>query len=97
MAPMNVRLGTCGYSYKEWRGPFYPEKMPPGKFLEFYAEHFDTVEVNATYYRIPMMKALEGMVRRTPDNFTFVIKAHQDLTHNRGVSHILQSGEESEE
>jgi uncharacterized protein YecE (DUF72 family) len=63
---------------------FYPEKLPKGKFLEYYAEHFDTVELNATFYQLPVLRSLEGMVRRTPPGFSFVVKAHQSLTHQRG-------------
>jgi len=85
MTPKNpaIRIGTCGYSYDDWKGVFYPEKTPKGKFLEYYAEHFDTVELNATFYQLPALKTLEGMVKRTPEGFSFVIKAHQALTHAR--------------
>ncbi len=63
---------------------FYPDKLPKGKFLEHYAAEFDTVELNATFYQLPALKSLEGMVRRTPPGFSFVVKAHQALTHQRG-------------
>lgn len=84
MSGAGIRIGTCGYSYEEWRGVFYPEKLPPGKFLEHYSSEFDTVELNATFYQLPALKSLEGMVRRTPPGFSFVVKAHQALTHQRG-------------
>jgi uncharacterized protein YecE (DUF72 family) len=47
------KIGTSGYSYQDWKGPFYPEKLPKGKMLDYYAQYFDTVEINSTYYRIP--------------------------------------------
>lgn len=81
---MALRLGTCGYSYREWRGVFYPEKLAPGRFLEYYAGEFDAVELNATYYRLPDPRSLAGMARRTPPGFLFVVKAHQALTHVYG-------------
>lgn len=63
---------------------FYPENLPKGRFLEHYSAEFDTVELNATFYQLPALKSLEGMVRRTPPGFSFVVKAHQALTHQRG-------------
>ncbi len=81
---MAIRIGTCGYSYKEWKGVLYPEKLASGHFLEHYSANFDTVEVNVTYYRLPALSVLQGMIRRTPSGFSFFIKAHQGLTHVRG-------------
>lgn len=81
---MPPRIGTSGFSYQDWRGPFYPEDMPARAFLERYSADFDTVELNATYYRIPSLKSLAGMVARTPPGFVFTVKAHQDLTHHWG-------------
>jgi uncharacterized protein YecE (DUF72 family) len=74
---MRVRVGTSGFSYKEWKGSFYPEKIPAAKMLAFYAERFDAVEINNTFYRMPKPSALEGWakdVAATPD-FRFVLKA----------------------
>lgn len=78
-----IRIGTSGFSYDDWRGNFYPEKLAKGRFLDHYSSHFDCVELNATFYQLPALKTLEGMVRRTPEGFTFVVKAHQALTHVR--------------
>lgn len=77
----DVRFGTCGFSYKDWVGPFYPEGMKAGDYLAHYATRFDTVELNATFYRLPALKSLESMVAKTPPGFTFVVKAHRSLTH----------------
>ncbi len=76
-----VRVGTCGFSYKDWVGPFYPAGTTPGDYLGWYAARFDTVELNATFYRLPSLPSLEGLVAKTPPGFTFIVKAHRSLTH----------------
>ena len=78
-----VVLGTSGFSFKDWVGPFYPEGTPAGRMLELYAEHFHAVEVNATYYRIPPPRTMASMDSRTPRDFEFVVKAHQSMTHEK--------------
>ena len=77
----HILVGTSGYSFADWVGPFYPEGMRSGDFLSFYAEHFDTVEVNSTYYRIPHPRVLDQMERKTPPGFRFVVKLNQAMTH----------------
>ncbi len=62
---------------------FYPEKIEKTKMLDFYVGHFDTVEINSTYYGIPNARVFEAMVRKTPPGFDFMVKAHQSLTHKR--------------
>ncbi len=79
----SVRVGTSGYSFKDWVGSFYPAGMKPADHLAFYAQHFDCVEVNVTYYRVPDAKLLDGMLQRTPDGFDFILKLHGDMTHKR--------------
>ncbi len=76
-------IGTSGFSYADWRGPFYPESLAKEEFLPYYAEHFPFVELNFTYYRQPSARAIERMVEKTPDSFLFTIKAHKSLTHER--------------
>ena len=76
-----VRVGCSGWSYQHWRGRFYPEREPESAWLERYAEAFDTVEVNATFYRLPQRNVVAGWVRRTPPEFTFAVKASRYLTH----------------
>jgi uncharacterized protein YecE (DUF72 family) len=78
-----ILLGTSGWSYDDWIGPVYPEGLPKGSWLSFIAEQVDTLEVNVTYYRVPNERTVAGWVERTPDDFTFAVKAHQDLTHGR--------------
>jgi uncharacterized protein YecE (DUF72 family) len=76
------RLGCSGWNYASWRhGVFYPERCPARLWLEVYARHFDTVEVNATFYRLPTVKAVQGWVDETPDDFTFAIKMSRYVTH----------------
>lgn len=76
-----ILVGTSGYSFPDWVGPFYPPGTKSGDFLGFYARHFDVVEVNSTYYRIPEPRMLSQMERKTPDGFRFVVKLHQSMTH----------------
>lgn len=72
---MQIRAGTSGWSYAAWKGPFYPADLPPSRMLSSYAEHFDAVEVNATYYRMPRPAMLEGWRGDVPDGFRFALKA----------------------
>lgn len=74
-------LGTSGYSYKHWRGVFYPPTLPPARWLEFYCQHFDTVELNVTFYRLPTRKTFEGWYQRTPPYFFFAAKGSRYITH----------------
>jgi uncharacterized protein YecE (DUF72 family) len=76
-----VRIGCSGWMYDDWRGRLYPEKEPKRRWLELYAEHFDTVEVNNTFYRLTRRSAVEGWVARTPPGFEFAVKASRYLTH----------------
>ncbi len=83
---MRIHVGTSGYSYKEWKGHFYPEDLPASKMLSFYAEHFDTVEINNTFYRMPEAKTLEKWRGEVPDRFVFVLKAPQRITHQKRLA-----------
>jgi uncharacterized protein YecE (DUF72 family) len=74
-------IGTSGYNYPEWKGSFYPEKMPATKMLPFYAANFATVEINYTFYRVPNEKILSGWSRETPDSFRLTLKAPKRITH----------------
>jgi uncharacterized protein YecE (DUF72 family) len=79
---MRVCAGTSGWSYDEWKGSFYPEGLPSRKMLAYYAEHFRTVEVNNTFYRMPKPEVLAGWAEQVPDDFRFVLKASRRITHN---------------
>ena len=76
-----IHIGTSGWHYKHWRGPFYPEKLPASKMLDFYAQHFDTVELNNTFYRLPLESGLETWRESTPKGFHFAAKGSRFLTH----------------
>ena len=78
---MRTWIGTSGYNYPEWKGSFYPEKMPSAKMLPFYAQSFSTVEINYSFYRIPNQKALAGWDRDTPEGFRLTLKAPKRITH----------------
>ena len=81
-----IRIGTSGYSFKDWGGVFYPAGLASQKMLPFYAEEFDTVEVNFTYYRVPSAKTMKGMAAATPAGFRFFVKAQGSFTHERDLS-----------
>jgi uncharacterized protein YecE (DUF72 family) len=79
---MRTLVGTSGWSYKEWKGSFYPPKLPQDEMLGFYASRFSTVEVNNSFYRIPSEKVLVGWAEQVPPDFRFVLKASRRITHN---------------
>ncbi len=83
---MRIRVGTSGYSYKEWKGIFYPEDLPAAKMLGFYSERFDTVEINNTFYRMPEAPMVTKWAAQVPDGFTFVLKAPQRITHQKRLA-----------
>jgi len=78
-----IHIGTSGYSFKDWKGPFYPIKIANEDMLEFYSRHFKVVEINATYYAIPKPGTFERMAGRTPADFQFTVKANGGMTHER--------------
>jgi len=79
-------IGTSGWNYEHWRGPFYPEDLPQGKWLDFYSRHFDTVEINFTFYRLPERKTFEEWYRTTPDRFSFAAKVSRFYTHMKKLA-----------
>jgi uncharacterized protein YecE (DUF72 family) len=78
---MNLYVGTSGYSYKEWKGSFYPEDLPDKQMLRYYGERFRSVEINNTFYRMPKASVLETWAGEVPADFKFVLKASQRITH----------------
>ena len=78
---MRVRVGTSGYSFKEWKGHFYPADLPADGMLGYYASKFPTVEINNTFYRMPKEKVVMDWAAAVPDDFRFVLKASQRITH----------------
>jgi uncharacterized protein YecE (DUF72 family) len=83
-----VRVGCSGWIYDDWRGRLYPEREPKRRWLELYAENFDTVEVNSTFYRLARRDAVAGWVEQTPAQFLFAVKASRYLTHVRRLGDI---------
>jgi len=80
---VTVHVGTSGYNYEAWRGSFYPEELSSKKMLGYYAERFDTVEINYSFYRKPTAKILEGWAAQVPERFRFALKAWQRITHQK--------------
>jgi uncharacterized protein YecE (DUF72 family) len=76
-----VFIGCSGWNYGDWRGHFYPQGEPQRRWLELYAQRFDTVEVNATFYRLPKRDSVAAWVQHTSDSFVFAVKASRYLTH----------------
>ena len=83
---MDIFVGTAGYSYDDWIGPFYPDSTSKRDFLDFYAQQFRLVEVNYTYYRMPNARTLAAMSDKTGPDFQFIIKANSAMTHQRDAS-----------
>jgi uncharacterized protein YecE (DUF72 family) len=80
---MKLYVGTSGYSYKEWKGSFYPEKIPAAEMLSYYAARLPAVELNNTFYRMPRAELIESWKTQVPKDFRFSVKATQSITHYR--------------
>jgi uncharacterized protein YecE (DUF72 family) len=76
-----VRVGCSGWAYRDWRGSFYPQKLPQREWLAYYSREFETVEVNNTFYKLPSAEAVNGWIEQTPRGFRFTIKASRYITH----------------
>ena len=81
MTPSRILAGASGYSFKEWKGTFYPEDIKPDAMLAWYSERLPTVEINNTFYRMPKTSVLENWAAIAPEGFRFSIKASQRITH----------------
>ena len=99
-AMTDIRIGTSGYSYKHWRGRYYPEDVKTSDWLRFYARDFDTVELNTTFYHLPKEEAFENWRKNTPDDFLFAVKGSRFITHmiklkdaERGLVNFLPRAE----
>lgn len=82
-------IGTSGFSYDDWVGPYYPSDLDKKDWLAFYAREFKTLEINFTYYRLPNARTLEQMARKTPPGFLFTIKTTKEMTHTRDADPTL--------
>jgi uncharacterized protein YecE (DUF72 family) len=85
---MILRIGTSGYSYKEWKGSFYPATIKPADMLSFYAARLGTVEINNTFYHMPTHKVLDGWASEVPESFRFVLKVSQKITHYKRLKGV---------
>ena len=83
-----ILVGTSGFAYKEWKGSFYPDKIANDDMLAFYAQHFKTVEINNTFYRMPRPELLLGWKEKVPPDFRFVLKAPQRITHIKRLKEV---------
>jgi len=93
---VRIAAGTSGFAYKEWKGTFYPENLPSTRMLRFYADHFPTVEINHTFYRLPRAEVLAGWAEEVPPGFSFALKAPRRITHMQrlvGAEDVLQAFE----
>jgi uncharacterized protein YecE (DUF72 family) len=86
-----LHIGTSGWSYKHWSGLFYPEKVKPARYLEHYVTAFDCVELNASFYRTPAIKTVQGWARRTPASFRFCVKMSRFITHQKRLVNAAES------
>src|SRR3989304_3155399 len=85
---MEFWVGTSGYSYKEWKGTFYPAKLPDGGMLRSYADRLPAVEINNTFYRLPKAEVLESWAEQVPGAFRFVLKASRRITHSKRLRDV---------
>ena len=76
-----IRIGTSGWHYRHWKGPFYPEDLPAGEWLDFYRKRFSTAEINNSFYRMPEEKTLREWKKTVPEGFVFALKASRYITH----------------
>jgi uncharacterized protein YecE (DUF72 family) len=88
---MNLYVGTSGYSYKEWKGAFYPKALPPQQMLRYYGEHFRAVEINYTFRRLPTVSVLNAWADAVPADFQFVLKAPEQITHVKRLKNASDS------
>jgi uncharacterized protein YecE (DUF72 family) len=84
-AQQKIRVGTCAWSFEEWRGNFYPADLPPSRWLEFYARYFPAIEVDSTFYNTPAEATIHRWAESTPASFRFACKLPREITHSRGL------------
>jgi uncharacterized protein YecE (DUF72 family) len=85
---MQVWIGTSGYSYPDWVGPFYPAGTTPGRMLSLYCQSFPLVELNFSFYRLPTPSMLAGLAERTPAGFQFIVKIPRTLSHDESPADL---------
>jgi len=88
---MTFHIGTSGWSYRAWQGEFYPKGMPSIQWLSFYAQHFETVELNSSFYHTPSPAQLKKWENTVPERFIFSVKAARDITHRKKLKDSAQA------
>lgn len=86
----SIQIGTSGWHYEHWKGPFYPESLPRNNFLDYYAERFSTLEINTSFYQMPQEKTLIQWRNGVPDSFLFSMKASRYITHIKKLKDARQ-------
>ncbi len=86
-----IRIGTSGWRYPHWQGRFYPHDLPPAQWLSHYAQHFDSVEINNVFYRLPPAQTFHHWAEQTPPHFCFTVKASRYLTHQKKLKPAPQA------
>jgi uncharacterized protein YecE (DUF72 family) len=89
--PLRLFAGASGFSYKPWKGPFYPLDLPDAEMLGYYAARLPAVEINNTFYRLPKAAVLEDWAEKTPDGFRFVLKASRKITHIQRLKDVADT------
>ena len=79
----NIKIGTLGFSFLDWIGPFYPEGIKQDLMFDYYVQHFDIIEIDSSFHSLAPRKVYENMESKTPDGFGFMVKAHKSITHDR--------------
>jgi uncharacterized protein YecE (DUF72 family) len=79
---VKISIGTAGFFYKDWVGPFYPKKLEKAQYIEYFSKFFDLVEINSTFYNLPTEDMVINWKQRVPENFHFMIKVWQQISHN---------------
>jgi len=85
---MKIHTGTSGYGYRQWQGKFYPDEIAPGAMLRYYSQYFTTVEINNTFYRMPVENVLVSWADQVPDDFIFAFKAPRAITHLKRLRNV---------
>lgn len=88
---LNIRIGTSGWYYNHWLNRFYPEDLPKTGWLKYYAKHFDTVEINNTFYHLPKQKSVENWHKQSPKDFLYSVKANRFITHIKRLNEPAES------
>jgi uncharacterized protein YecE (DUF72 family) len=77
----NIQIGCSSYNNRYWKGVFYPQDLPTSKWFDYYCRHFDTYEMNGTFYKFPTLRIFENWYKKVPEHFLFSVKAPKDITH----------------